>query len=80
VSSLRLDCVVSAVANLSRGAANELIEAGFVSLNSQVCEKSTRQINNGDVLTVRGKGKFIIGNTSGKTRKDRTVLEFRKYF
>lgn len=80
VSSLRLDCVVSAVANLSRGAANELIEAGFVSLNSQVCEKSTRQINNGDVLTVRGKGKFIIGNTSGKTRKDRTVLEFKKYF
>ncbi|MBO5210532.1 MAG: hypothetical protein J6B80_01210 [Clostridia bacterium] len=80
VSSLRLDCVVSAVVNLSRGTANELIEAGLVLINSQVCEKSTRQINTGDVLTVRGKGKFIIGKTDGKTRKDRTILEFKKYF
>lgn len=80
VSSLRLDCVVSAVANTSRSTANELIEAGFVSINSQICEKSTRQLNAGDILTVRGKGKFIINNTEGKTRKDRTVLEFKKYF
>ncbi len=80
VSSLRLDCVVSAVANVSRGKANELIEAGLVSINSIVCEKSTKQIMSGDALTVRGKGKFIIDNTCQKTRKDRTVLEFKKYF
>lgn len=79
VSSLRLDCVVSAVANLSRGKANELIEEGLVSVNSVVCEKSTKQIASGDALTVRGKGKFIISNTCQKTRKDKTVLEFKKY-
>lgn len=80
VSSLRLDCVVSALANLSRGTANDLIEAGLVSINSQICEKSTRQINIGDVLTVRGRGKFIVNNLNGKTRKDRIILEYKKYF
>ena len=80
VSSLRLDCVVAALTNLSRGTANQLIEAGVVSINSQVCEKITRQINTGDALTVRGKGKYIIGKTDGKTRKDRIILEFKKYF
>ncbi len=79
VSSLRLDCVVSAVANVSRTKANELIEAGLVSVNSIVCEKSTKQIVSGDALTVRGRGKFIIGDTCHKTKKDRIVLEFKKY-
>ena len=80
VSSLRLDCVVSAVANVSRAKANELIEAGLVSVNSLVCEKSTKQVTTGDAVTVRGKGKFIIGDTCQKTRKDRTVLDYKKYF
>ncbi|MBE6780743.1 MAG: hypothetical protein E7545_07175 [Ruminococcaceae bacterium] len=80
VSSLRLDCVVSALASVSRGKANELIEAGLVSVNSVVCQKNTKQVAMGDAVTVRGKGKFIIGNTCQKTRKDRTVLEYKKYF
>ncbi len=79
VSSLRLDCVVSALAGVSRNKANELIEAQYVSVNSLVCEKATKQIDAGDVLSVRGKGKFILSNILGKTRKDRTVLEFKKY-
>lgn len=80
VSSLRLDCVVSAVVGVSRSKANELIDTGLVSVNSLVCEKATKQIDSGDVLSVRGKGKFIISDALGKTRKDRTVLEFKKYF
>ena len=80
VSSLRLDCVVSAVACVSRNKANELIDMGFVAVNSLICEKATKQIAAGDVLSVRGKGKFIVTNTQNKTRKDRTVLEFKKYF
>lgn len=80
VSSLRLDCVVSAVCGVSRNKANELIDIGFVTVNSVTCEKSTKQVNDGDAISVRGKGKFIVGDTSSKTKKDRTVLEFKKYF
>lgn len=79
VASNRLDCVVASVGSLSRGKACELIENGFVSINSVVCEKTTRLVNDGDIITVRGKGKFVITSLSGKTRKQRTVLEFKKY-
>ncbi|MBQ3547033.1 MAG: hypothetical protein IJA44_00965 [Clostridia bacterium] len=79
VSSLRLDCVVSAVCGLSRNKATELIDMGFVTVNSVQCEKTTKQVAQGDAITVRGKGKFIISNTLLKTKKDRTVLEFKKY-
>lgn len=80
VSSLRLDCVVSAVCGISRNKATELIDMGFVTVNSVQCEKSTKQVTDGDAISVRGKGKFIISNTVLKTKKDRTVLEFKKYF
>ncbi len=80
VSSLRLDCVISAVCGVSRNKANELIDMGFVTVNSVVSEKATKQVNDGDAISVRGKGKFIISNTVLKTKKDRTVLAFKKYF
>ena len=79
VSSLRLDCVVSALCGVSRNKASELIDMGFVTVNSLVTEKTTKLIADGDVLSVRGKGKFIVSDTSSKTKKDRTVLEFKKY-
>ena len=79
VSSLRLDCVVSAVADISRNKAEEFINLGYVSVNSVVCEKTTKQITDGDVISIRSKGKFIIDSTSKKSKKDRIILEFKKY-
>lgn len=79
IASNRLDCVVSSVSSVSRGVANELIEQGLVSVNSVVCQKPTKLIVDGDILTVRGKGKFTVCSLSGKTKKQRTVLVFKKY-
>ena len=79
VASSRLDCVVSSLASISRARALDLIENGFVSVNSVICEKATKLVNDGDIITVRGKGKFVITSLSGKTKKQRTVLEFKKY-
>ncbi len=79
VASLRLDCVVSALAGFSRSDANEKIGQGFVSVNSFITEKNTLTVNEGDVIAVRGKGKFIIGALDGRTRKDRVVLNYKKY-
>lgn len=79
IASARLDCVVSSVASLSRGAAAEKITAGLVCVNSVVCEKITHNVNNGDIITVRGKGKFILSSIDGKTRKNRVILQYKKY-
>ena len=79
VASLRLDCVVSAIGDMSRGAAAEKIESGLVSVNSFTEEKITRLVNDGDIVNIRGKGKFVICSTSDKTRKNRVVLKYKKY-
>ncbi len=79
VSSLRLDCVVSVLANCSRNNANSMIESGFVSINSVVSEKNTKIISDGDVISIRRKGKFKIVSSNNKTKKDRIVLVYKSY-
>ena len=79
VASERLDCVVSAFAGISRNAACEKIIGGLVSVNSFVTEKITYSVTNGDIISVRGKGKFIISSFDGRTRKNRVILNFKKY-
>ena len=79
VASLRLDCVVSAVADLSRNVADQKIKDGMVSVNSVTVQKSTKTVCDGDILTVRGSGKFIIASTTDRSRKDRIILKYKKY-
>ncbi len=79
VVSLRLDCVVAALTNLSRDKSNKMISDGYVSVNSIVTDKSTKTVAAGDKITVRGYGKFTVISADGVTRKGRTVLLFEKY-
>ncbi len=79
VASERLDCVIAAVCNISRGTAVSKIEEGTVSVNSVVCEKPTKTVASGDAVTVRGRGKFLIESLELKTRKNRIVLKYQKY-
>lgn len=79
VASLRLDCVVSALAKVSRNAAVQMIESSLVSVNSLLCEKITKTVCENDKITLRGKGKFIIGNVSAQSKKGRIILNYKKY-
>lgn len=79
VASGRIDGVVSALANISRGESCKRIEAGLVSVNSVVCEKISKTICEGDVVTVRSVGKFIVNSLSERSRKDRMILRYKKY-
>jgi RNA-binding protein YlmH len=79
VASARIDCVISALCGVSRSKAAELIEGGFVSLNSIMCDKTTRTVRNSDKVTVRGKGKFIIDNLNDLSKKGRIILKYKKY-
>lgn len=79
VASLRLDCIVSAVAGVSRNIACELIESGMVSVDSVTSEKTTRTVEAGNRITVRGKGKFFIDDVSALSKKGRIILKYSKY-
>lgn len=79
ISSNRLDNFVSELARCSRTKANEIIEEGRVLVNNINELKFSKKINVGDVITIRGKGKFIYDGEENKTRSDRIVVNIRKY-
>jgi RNA-binding protein YlmH len=79
VSSLRLDCVVSALASYSRSQAIESIKDGFVAVNSVISQKPTKSVTAGDVLSIRRVGKFQIVSNDKRTKKDRIILVFKTY-
>ena len=79
VKSLRLDAVTGDLFGVSRTSASELIRLGAVSLNYAVCEKPDAPVKEGDILSVRGKGKGRIAAVGGRSKKDRLFLEAELY-
>lgn len=79
VSSLRLDNVVSSAFDLSRDKAKEMIENKEVQYNYSTDLKCDQKIEIPSFLSCRRKGKMLISKIDGKTRKDKIVLEIKKY-
>ena len=78
VSSLRADCVVAALYRLSRGNAEKLFEAQKVFLNGRLCAGSA-QLKEGEIVSVRGLGRFVFNGTTGSTKKGRHVIAVSRY-
>lgn len=57
-----------------RTTAAELIRLGSVSLNYVPCLHTDAAIRDGDVISVRGKGKGTVTDTGGRSRKDRIFV------
>ncbi len=79
VNSMRIDNFVSELAKTSRSRAEEIISFGNVFLNYEIVQKSSKIVKIGDILTIRRKGKFIIGEEIRKTRSDKMVISIKKY-
>lgn len=79
VSSLRLDAVLAAMLHCSRGAAAALIEAGRVEINHLPTESVHAPVYEGDIFTIRGRGRFALTGLPGRTKKDRQIIEFFQY-
>ena len=79
VASLRLDNLVSSVFGLSRSKAQEAIKTGFVFVNSSQAQKPDMQLNEGDKLVLRGRGKAILREPQGQTLTDRIYIIFDRY-
>lgn len=79
VASLRIDGVISAAFNLSRSSASELIREGRVFVNGRAASKPDLSIDEGDKISLRGKGKIIVSQIDGKSAKGRFRLLVNKY-
>ena len=79
VASMRLDCLVAATFRLSRPCAAEAIKQGLVYVNSAQTFKSDFSLKEGDKLVLRGKGKAVIGELTGHSKKGRIHLNIKRY-
>ena len=79
VASLRLDAVLCAAFGLSRTKAAELIAAGRVSLNHELCLHAEKALETGALLSVRGLGRAKLLETRGMSRKGRMIVQIGCY-
>lgn len=79
VSSIRLDNFVSELSKCSRGNASDIIKEGRVFINSINEIKDSKKINEGDLITIRGKGMFIFDGIEKETKSGRYLVNMRKY-
>ena len=74
----RLDSYIALNSDLSRSRVAKLISDNKVLVNGK--EKSASyKVKLGDVITIRGKGRFIVKEFNGSTRSGRTVVKIEKY-
>lgn len=79
IPSFRLDNIVSDLARTSRSKASDLIKAERIFVNGKCETKQSKTIKIEDMITIRGKGRFLIKKIDGTTRSNNTVLVIEKY-
>ena len=79
VPALRLDSIVARVFGLSREKAKNLFAAGHVSIGGRECLSPDRKPAEGDIVSVRGYGKFVFYEVAGETKKGRLNVDIGRY-
>lgn len=78
-ASLRLDAVAGAALHLARGKIQTLIAAEKVTINWSTTTNTSCLLKEGDMISVRGYGRFRIHEIGGKSKKERIGLEVGVY-
>ena len=79
VDSLRLDLIVSKLAKCSRNDASFKIESELVKVNHIPVTKSSKQVQEGDIISIRKKGRFKLLDTQNTSRKGKIILIYGKF-
>ncbi len=79
VPSARLDSVISSAFKLSRSKASEAIRGGIVSVDHIECLKPDARVEEGSVLVLKGRGKAVLKELGGESKKGRIWIIIEKY-
>ena len=79
LNSQRLYNFISEICKISISETTRLIESELVSINCKIETKQTKTVETGDVLIIRGKGKFIVSDFLDINRKGKQVVIVKKY-
>ena len=78
-ASPRIDAVVASITKMSRSQCLELFSSKKIYVNGLCMENKSSQLKEGDILVIRGFGKFIYNGAGNETRKGRVYIKLQKY-
>jgi RNA-binding protein YlmH len=79
VPSLRIDTIVSKLCNISRGKAQNIIDSGKVLIDYNSVKSKAEDVRVGQRITIRGSGKFILGEIVGNSKSGKFKVKIKKY-
>lgn len=79
VSSVRLDSLIALAFRESRSSMVSLISSGKVFVNGRHITSNSYILKHEDIISVRGKGKFLFKEEQGMTKKGKIKVVLKKY-
>lgn len=79
VSSVRLDSVLAVACKASRSSLIASIEEGRVFINGRLVTSNAYQLKEGDLISLRGTGRFRFLEVGNQSKKGRYFIKIEKY-
>lgn len=79
VSSLRLDAVLAIAIRTSRTQSLHMIRDGNIYINGRCCMENAKLLKDGDILSVRGHGKYLFRHNGAVSKKGRYQITVKQY-
>lgn len=79
VASVRLDSLIALAFRMSRSAVIPLIEGGRTFINGRLSSSNGARLKEGDIISVRGQGRFCLAALEGTTKKGRQFVRLLRY-
>lgn len=73
IASTRLDCVIKEYLHIGRNKVASIIEQELVFIDGKMCKNCATKLSGGEIITVRGSGRFIFVEVFKETKKGRMV-------
>jgi RNA-binding protein YlmH len=79
VPSLRIDTIVAKLCNISRGKAQNTLDGGKVLIDYNTVKSKGEEVRVGQRITIKGTGKFILGDIAGNSKSGKFKVKIKKY-
>lgn len=79
VASMRLDAVAGAGFPASRTRLAQEIKVGRFRVNGATCDSPAMHVSQGDVIVCRGRGRLVVQEVAGATKRGRVSLVLTRY-
>ena len=79
IASNRIDCIIAKALHLSRSQASEFLAAEKVFINGKCITNCNQSCENGAIVSVRGKARFIFEDCNSTSKKGKIRVKFSFY-